>query len=162
MSVLLNSSHCGGGWTLYSLTLPSPAALYNDILAVGCTHRWSSPTTYCHLLCEGHIILRTALTTVTWKPGASEVLPGSCSEEFMNKLEDLYRESCALLADYYIMWVLLLWMDWTELAQALVIKVITLWVPWIAYSFQASWVISSYSARTVLHQVNEFLFIWQF
>ncbi|XP_069678464.1 BLOC-2 complex member HPS3 isoform X2 [Periplaneta americana] len=96
-------SHCGGAWTLYSLSLPSPAALYSDILSVGSAHRWSSPTTYCHLLCEGHIILRTALNTVFWTPGSSEALPSTFEQKEMTKLEELYRESCALLADYYVM-----------------------------------------------------------
>ncbi|KAJ4435469.1 hypothetical protein ANN_18085, partial [Periplaneta americana] len=98
-----SSSHCGGAWTLYSLSLPSPAALYSDILSVGSAHRWSSPTTYCHLLCEGHIILRTALNTVFWTPGSSEALPSTFEQKEMTKLEELYRESCALLADYYVM-----------------------------------------------------------
>jgi len=88
---------------LYSLSLPSPAALYNDILYVGSAHRWSSPTTYCHLVCEGHVILRTALTTATWKPGPCEALLSSYDEEFTNKLKDMYRDSCELLADYYVM-----------------------------------------------------------
>lgn len=101
----LNSSHCGGGWTLYSLSLPSPPALYSDILCVASAHQWSSPTTYRHLLCEGHIILRTALTTATWMPGSSEALPRSYDDKFTNTLEELYRDSCALLADYYVMWV---------------------------------------------------------
>ncbi|XP_021913117.1 Hermansky-Pudlak syndrome 3 protein isoform X3 [Zootermopsis nevadensis] len=96
-------SHCSGGWTLYSLTLPCPAALYNDILTVGSAHRWSSPATYRHLLCEGHVILRTAIATVTWKPGTTEALPCSDSEEFTRQRDELYRESCALLADSYIM-----------------------------------------------------------
>jgi len=101
----LRSSHCGGGWTLYSLSLPSPPILYTDILCVASAHQWSSPTTYRHLLCEGHIILRMALTTTTWMPGSSEALSRSYDDEFRNTLEELYRDSCALLADYYIMWV---------------------------------------------------------
>jgi hypothetical protein len=96
-------SHCGGGWTLYSLSLPSPPILYTDILCVASSHQWSSPTTYRHLLCEGHIILRMALTTITWMPGSSEALSRSYDDEFRNTLEELYRDSCALLADYYIM-----------------------------------------------------------
>jgi hypothetical protein len=101
----LDSSHCGGGWTLYSLSLPSPPVLYNDILCVASAHQWSSPTTYRHLLCEGHVILRTALTTATWMPGSSEAFARSYDDEFTNTLQELYRDSCALLADYYIMWV---------------------------------------------------------
>jgi hypothetical protein len=101
----LHSSHCGGGWTLYSLSLPSPPILYTDILCVASAHQWSSPTTYRHLLCEGHIILRTALTTSTWMPGSSEALSRSYDDEFRKTLEEMYRDSCALLADYYIMWV---------------------------------------------------------
>lgn len=96
-------SHCGGGWTLYSLTVPSPAALYSDMLSVGSAHRWSSPATYRHLLCEGHVILRTALNTATWQPGSSEALTSSYDEKLTNEIKDLYRDSCALLADYYIM-----------------------------------------------------------
>jgi hypothetical protein len=57
---------------------------------------------YRHLLCEGHVILRTALTTATWMPGSSEALSKSCDDEFRNTLEELYRDSCALLADCYI------------------------------------------------------------
>ncbi|XP_023724080.1 Hermansky-Pudlak syndrome 3 protein isoform X2 [Cryptotermes secundus] len=95
-------SHCGGGWTLYSLTVPSPAALYSDMLSVGSAHRWSSPATYRHLLCEGHVILRMALNTATWQPGSSEALTSS-DEKLTSEIKDLYRDSCALLADYYIM-----------------------------------------------------------
>lgn len=96
-------SHYSGGWTLYSLSLPSPCVLYTDILCVASAHQWSSPTTYHHLLCEGHIVLRTALTTAAWMPGSSEALPRFYDDEFTNTLDELYRDSCALLADYYIM-----------------------------------------------------------
>ena len=87
---------------MYSLSLPSPADLYTDILSVGTAHRWSSPTTYCHLVCEGHIILRTALATVMWKPEASEAVSVTLDQDDLKKLEELYKDSCALLADYYV------------------------------------------------------------
>jgi hypothetical protein len=73
------------------------------MLSVGSAHRWSSPATYCHLLCEGHVILRTALNTATWQPGSSEALTSPYDEKLTNEIKDLYQDSCALLADYYIM-----------------------------------------------------------
>jgi hypothetical protein len=77
--------------------------LYSDILCVGSAHRWSGPTTYRHLLCEGHVILRTALNITTWQPGSSEAETSSYGEKLTKEIKDLYQDSCALLADYYIM-----------------------------------------------------------
>jgi hypothetical protein len=82
--------------------MPSPAVLYGDILCVGSAHRWSGPATYRHLLSEGRVILRTALDIVAWRPGSYGAETGSCGEELTKEIEDLYQESCALLADYYI------------------------------------------------------------
>ncbi|XP_063220161.1 BLOC-2 complex member HPS3 [Bacillus rossius redtenbacheri] len=75
-------------WTLYSLRLPTPATLYSDMIAVGSLHRWTSPTTYYHLLNEGHIILRSAL---------------DMGQQFDKEtILQQYKESCCLLGDYYI------------------------------------------------------------
>nr|CAD7400072.1 unnamed protein product [Timema cristinae] len=86
-----SDGHQEGSWTLYTLKLPTPTTLYTDIMTVGSVHRWSSPTTYCHLLCEGHIILRTELYMMSQN-----------TKEENKTLLSLYKDSCGLLADFYI------------------------------------------------------------
>lgn len=91
----------GSNWTLYSLEIPTPLTLYNDIMSMGCIHRWTSPGTYCHLLGEAHLILRVSLALLHWKSDQECARP---YEHLVNRDEmgKLYKESCALLGDYYI------------------------------------------------------------
>lgn len=87
-------------WTLYSLNLPKFENIYFDILNAARSHKSSSPSTYRHLLGEAHALIRLAKDLF---------YDGSDNEEFDDatqknelKLKNLYNQSCALLADYYI------------------------------------------------------------
>lgn len=85
-------------WTMYSLNLPKLENVYFDILNAARNHKSSSPSTYRHLLGEAHALIRLAkdvsyndneeLDDATWKNDL--------------KLKNLYNQSCALLADYYM------------------------------------------------------------
>ncbi|BES92022.1 Hermansky-Pudlak syndrome 3 [Nesidiocoris tenuis] len=77
--------------TLYCLKLPTAGRLYTDMMALGSSHRFSSPQTYWQLLIEAHCVLRSITSVSTdpdFKPHQVEL--------------DLFRESCALLAEYYL------------------------------------------------------------
>lgn len=107
----MSSSQGGAGWTLYSLQLPSSADLYQDMTQVAGVHRITAPATYLHLLAEAHVVLGTARRCLNWRvdSGASAVnvalaIPGlEPTPEANRRLERCYQESCALLADHYIM-----------------------------------------------------------
>ncbi|XP_012059658.1 PREDICTED: Hermansky-Pudlak syndrome 3 protein [Atta cephalotes] len=86
-------------WTMYSLNLPKFENVYFDILSAARNHKSSSPSTYRHLLGEAHALIRLA----------KDVFYDMNNEEFDDmtrkndlKLKNLYNQSCALLADYYI------------------------------------------------------------
>ncbi|KYN42158.1 Hermansky-Pudlak syndrome 3 protein like protein [Trachymyrmex septentrionalis] len=86
-------------WTMYSLNLPKFENVYFDILNAARNHKSSSPSTYRHLLGEAHALIRLA----------KDVFYDMNNEEFDDttrkndlKLKNLYNQSCALLADYYI------------------------------------------------------------
>ncbi|KAG7188443.1 hypothetical protein KM043_008084 [Ampulex compressa] len=87
-------------WTLYSLTLPKLEHVYSDILNAAGSHKSSSPSTYRHLLGEAHALLRLA------KDASYNWLDVYENDDMANnhalKLKNLYNQSCALLADYYI------------------------------------------------------------
>uniref|UniRef100_T1HS38 BLOC-2 complex member HPS3 N-terminal domain-containing protein n=1 Tax=Rhodnius prolixus TaxID=13249 RepID=T1HS38_RHOPR len=93
--------HCGifcfsdsGIQTIYSLRLSSTGTVYTDLLAVASLHTFTSPFVYCQLLSEAHSVLRTAISVtdnVHWENQLME----PCDSE-------LYRESCALLSEYYL------------------------------------------------------------
>lgn len=87
-------------WTLYSLILPSPENIYFDMLNAAENHKISSPNTYRHLLGEAHAILRLA------KEANYYVLDNVKGDNIQDRkdfrLENMYSQSCALLADYYI------------------------------------------------------------
>ncbi|KAK7788466.1 hypothetical protein R5R35_014523 [Gryllus longicercus] len=91
----------GSNWTLYSLQTPSPLTLYGDIMSVGGMHRWTSPGTYGHLLGEAHLILRVSRALLHWKAHQECAIPYQHLSD-RNHMDDLYKESCALLGDYYI------------------------------------------------------------
>ncbi|KAF6212751.1 hypothetical protein GE061_010459 [Apolygus lucorum] len=77
--------------TLYCLRLPSAGTLYTDMMALGTSHRFSSPQTYWQLLTEAHSVLRT-ITSISSDPDYAPL-----------QMEvELYRESCALLSEYYL------------------------------------------------------------
>ncbi|XP_049805068.1 Hermansky-Pudlak syndrome 3 protein homolog [Schistocerca nitens] len=103
-SISSQDSH-STNWTLYSLKVPSPLTLYNDIMTVASQHRWSSPATYCHLLTEAHTILQIATHTVSWlskQHHSVGIITPNMKNDEATQLEDTLRESCALLGDYYI------------------------------------------------------------
>ncbi len=47
-------------WTIYSLELPTPITLHKDMIELANMNRALSPQGYLQLLCEAHIVLRTA------------------------------------------------------------------------------------------------------
>lgn len=91
-------------WTLYNLELPTPKTIFNDISIVANVHRFSSTQTYCHLMSEAHIILRVALLLKKWsviEENVKLILPVKMINN--DDIVDIYRTSCALLGDYFIM-----------------------------------------------------------
>ncbi|KAK3605535.1 hypothetical protein CHS0354_013159 [Potamilus streckersoni] len=74
-------------WNVYALEKCSTVDLYKDMMEFGSKFQESSPDTYCHILQEGHMILRSNLI-------------GCCEEETM-QMKDLVAESSALLGEYY-------------------------------------------------------------
>ncbi|KAL1123558.1 hypothetical protein AAG570_002635 [Ranatra chinensis] len=77
--------------TVYGLLLPSASNLYTDMMAVANSHRFTSSSTYYHLLAEAHAILRSVVYLST----DPETRP-------QQREKELYDESCALFADYYL------------------------------------------------------------
>ena len=47
-------------WTIYSLQLPTPITLHKDMTELANMNRALSPHGYLQLLCEAHVVLRTA------------------------------------------------------------------------------------------------------
>ncbi|XP_034947229.1 uncharacterized protein [Chelonus insularis] len=86
-------------WTFYSLYLPNVEDVYQDILNAANNHK-NSPSTYKHLLGEANIVLKLAKDSIYYSSDAA-----FCSNiNDMSKchLDNLYKQSCALLADFYI------------------------------------------------------------
>ncbi|CAB3376857.1 Hypothetical predicted protein [Cloeon dipterum] len=103
-------SQNGSNWTIYSLKVPSSSDLYQDMLQLANIHRGSAPSTYLHLLTEAHTVLGTARQCLNWRldsvsQGSVVVaVPGwEASPEANRRLERCFKESCALLGDFYIM-----------------------------------------------------------
>lgn len=86
-------------WTMYSLNLPSLENVYFDILNAARNHKSSSPSTYRHLLGEAHALIRLA-KDVSYNDNNEEF--DDAMHKYDLKLKNLYNQSCALLADYYI------------------------------------------------------------
>lgn len=89
--------------TLYNLELPAPKTVFNDISIVANVHRFSSALTYCHLMSEAHMVLRMSLLLKKWCPTDDNVKLLIHKKSNVEDLIDIYRTSCALLADHYIM-----------------------------------------------------------
>jgi hypothetical protein len=51
-------------WTIYSLQLPTPITLHKDMTDLANMNRALSPHGYLQLLCEAHVVLRTAFHQV--------------------------------------------------------------------------------------------------
>lgn len=88
-------------WTMYSLNLPKVENLYFDILNAAKNHKSSSPSTYRHLLGEAHALIRLA-KDVSPSDGPDNEETDHVAHKSDLKLKNLYNQSCALLADYYI------------------------------------------------------------
>lgn len=86
-------------WTMYSLNLPKLENVYFDILNAAKNHKSSSPSTYRHMLGEAHALIRLA-KDVSYKSPDEEFDDATHKNDL--KLKNLYNQSCALLADYYI------------------------------------------------------------
>ncbi|XP_031844426.1 BLOC-2 complex member HPS3 [Nomia melanderi] len=99
-SYLILLAKADNSWTLYSLILPKLENLYYDILNAARSHKSSSPSTYRHLLGEAHALIRLAKDTVCNSVENDDI--DDTSNKNGSKLKNLYNQSCALLADYYI------------------------------------------------------------
>ncbi|KZC15171.1 PREDICTED: uncharacterized protein LOC107193140 [Dufourea novaeangliae] len=99
-SYLILLAKAENSWTLYSLILPKLENLYYDILNTARSHKSSSPSTYRHLLGEAHALIRLAKDTSCNCSDNDEV--DDIANKNGLKLKNLYNQSCALLADYYI------------------------------------------------------------
>ncbi|XP_050299811.1 uncharacterized protein LOC126738492 [Anthonomus grandis grandis] len=89
--------------TLYSLELPTPKVVFNDISIVANVHRFSSAQTYCHLMSEAHMILRMGLMLKKWSFGEDSSVKLIMEKRSTNEeLVETYRLSCALLGDHYL------------------------------------------------------------
>ncbi|XP_041378208.1 Hermansky-Pudlak syndrome 3 protein-like [Gigantopelta aegis] len=73
-------------WSLYVLEENKPVDIYKDMLHFACQVQETGPSSYLHLVEEGHVMLKTEITL-------------SGKTEF--ELDDLFLESCALLGEYY-------------------------------------------------------------
>ncbi|KAL0105383.1 hypothetical protein PUN28_016797 [Cardiocondyla obscurior] len=93
--ILLAKADCS--WTMYSLNLPKIENVYFDMLNAAKSHKSSSPSTYRHLLGEAHALIRLAKDVFH----DNEELDDAAHKNDL-KLKNLYNQSCALLADYYI------------------------------------------------------------
>ncbi|XP_066255602.1 uncharacterized protein [Euwallacea similis] len=103
-SVSSSGSSTANFLTLYSLELPSPKVVFNDISIVANVHRFSSAQTYCHLVSEAHMILRMALMLKKWSIADDSNVKLVLEKRGVNEdLVETYRLSCALLGDHYIM-----------------------------------------------------------
>lgn len=87
-------------WTMYSLNLPKFENIYFDILNAARSHKSSSPSTYRHLLGEAHALIRLA-KDISYDGMDNEEFDDATQKNDL-KLKNLYNQSCALLADYYI------------------------------------------------------------
>lgn len=89
---------------MYKLELPTPKTIFNDISIVASVHRFSSAQTYCHLMSEAHMILRTNLLLAKWlKQEQGNVNVVVTQKRNVEDLADTYRVSCALLGDHFIL-----------------------------------------------------------
>lgn len=104
-SIGSNSSSTTSYWTLYSLELPTPKTIFNDITIAANAHRFSAPQTYCHLMSEAHMILHLSLRLMNWSILEGNVCIVAPSKHNIEDLVDTYQKSCALLGDHFIMYV---------------------------------------------------------
>lgn len=102
-SVGSNSSSNAVYWTLYSLESPSPKTIFNDFLIVANEHRFSSLPTYRNLMNEAHMILRVALFLKKWTTTDDSIKLAKIQKENMDDISEMFRGSCALLGDHFIM-----------------------------------------------------------
>ncbi|XP_011143824.2 uncharacterized protein LOC105185768 [Harpegnathos saltator] len=98
-SYIILLAKADSSWTMYSLNLPSLENVYFDILNAARNHRSSSPSTYRHLLGEAHALIRLA-KDISYNDNNEEF--DDVTHKIDLKLKNLYNQSCALLADYYI------------------------------------------------------------
>ncbi|XP_015124474.1 uncharacterized protein LOC107046379 [Diachasma alloeum] len=87
-------------WTYYSLALPNPEDVYYDILGAANNHKGSSPCTYKHLLGEAYTVLKLAKDMVYYTSDVE--YSSNINDTSRSHLDNLYRQSCGLLADYYV------------------------------------------------------------
>jgi len=99
-SYIILLAKADSSWTMYSLNLPKFENVYFDILNAAKNHKSSSPSTYRHLLGEAHALIRLA-KDISYNSVDNEEFDDATHKNDL-KLKNLYNQSCALLADYYI------------------------------------------------------------
>lgn len=87
-------------WTCYSLSLPNPEDVYNDILNAANNHKESSRKTYEYLLREACTVLKMAKDIIYYSSDID--YSSNINTTSRQHIDNLYKQSCALLADYYI------------------------------------------------------------
>ncbi|XP_070560832.1 BLOC-2 complex member HPS3-like [Ptychodera flava] len=75
-------------WSIYVLQKPTSIELYREMLDLASKYRLSNPTAYQQILIEAYLLIKSALYKAEDK---------SC----VAILEELVKESCALLGDHY-------------------------------------------------------------
>ena len=94
-------------WTVYSLSLPNPIALYKDMIQLANMNRALSPHGYFQLLCEAHMVLRTSIHDLGWKQlmslSKSDKVNDTNLENELASTKDRYHESCLHLANAYVL-----------------------------------------------------------
>ena len=99
--VLISQNSETSEWTCYSLRMPTVSALHGDMMQLADMNRAVSPQGYFQLLCEAHVVARTAMHHYAWAAAKSADQASSAAEERDAAL-DRFRESCRRLADYYV------------------------------------------------------------
>ena len=90
-------------WTCYSLRMPTVSALHGDMMQLADMNRAVSPQGYFQLLCEAHVVARTAMHHYAWAAAkAADQAAASSAAEERDAAQDRFRESCRRLADYYV------------------------------------------------------------
>jgi Hermansky-Pudlak syndrome 3, middle region len=100
------SSVATANWTIYSLTNPPISQLYVDFMELANKNYEKSPLVYAHLLfCVHSILCDTKLFASLAKDDKKIGFDATYSElqqHWSPELEELYKQSCSSLADFFI------------------------------------------------------------
>ena len=88
-------------WTIYSLSLPTPLALYKDMVQLAEMNKTLSKQGYLQLLSEAHIVLRTACHQLSWQLAVNNKDATKEIEDQLRPTRESYMESCFMLGNFY-------------------------------------------------------------